>query len=597
MQSSKFNDHLINGIKDNLSELIHFQIKNKDLKNKLKVNIAMEQAESENNQKSIIFHDYLNIKIISDNLKKYNSLPNDKNIILVNNLIQCKSCHFLAIFKDFLISDYIYEFLRKNYLIKESIEKMPKIYNYYKNYLKFFCRPTFLEAFANKIIKKNGDLNAEYFYKNILIKNKNKNKEKNTDINTNEENLKYIIHNNEKNIENKDESIDKILFTKSIKNSIDNIDFDDLSLTEKNYKKEIESSVWIFGNDENDNTFLLNNNSIMSMINEIKDFKCQKNTNGKQLIKKKEIKSNNINIIKNDSNNIKKIEDKIEKKNTYMNNLQSDSLKNIIYSPKSNKKGVFFLKKSHNNNIKSDLISNKEKNNLKIDKNKINSIIVNLNININANKENINNNINIIYNKRISSKSPTQNYSKNKRILELNSNNIKTDRPLLSERNEKDKNEKIKSNYNKIIKSKNNYNNLVINTEKNIINEKMKKNRILNSLESLELLQNFNSSCNKNKDFNINKIPKSRNEEIGKDIKNIKIYNNSKKINKRNNNINKYIYFSPNKFCKTQKFFAKTKNIENNNKVNNTKFIYHKKPNNIITSPMNKNMKFKRIFS
>ena len=118
MQSSKFNDHLINGIKDNLSELIHFQIKNKDLKNKLKVNIAMEQAESENNQKSIIFHDYLNIKIISDNLKKYNSLPNDKNIILVNNLIQCKSCHFLAIFKDFLISDYIYEFLRKNYLIK-----------------------------------------------------------------------------------------------------------------------------------------------------------------------------------------------------------------------------------------------------------------------------------------------------------------------------------------------------------------------------------------------------------------------------------------------------------------------------------------------
>ena len=50
-------------------------------------------------------------------------------------------------------------------------------------------------------------------------------------------------------------------------------------------------------------------------------------------------------------------------------------------------------------------------------------------------------------------------------------------------------------------------------------------------------------------------------------------------------------------FWKTQKFFAKTKNIENNNKVNNTKFIYHKKPNNIITSPMNKNMKFKRIFS
>ena len=26
-------------------------------------------------------------------------------------------------------------------------------------------------------------------------------------------------------------------------------------------------------------------------------------------------------------------------------------------------------------------------------------------------------------------------------------------------------------------------------------------------------------------------------------------------------------YFSPNKFCKTQKFFAKTKNIENNIKV------------------------------
>ena len=110
------------------------------------------------NQQKLVYS-----KIIYYNLSKYNSSPQDKNIMIVNDLIKCKTCHFLAKFKEYLITDFVDEFFRKIYSKNESYKRIPKIYNYYKNYLKFFCVPTFIVPFANRIIKNYGELNAEYF--------------------------------------------------------------------------------------------------------------------------------------------------------------------------------------------------------------------------------------------------------------------------------------------------------------------------------------------------------------------------------------------------------------------------------------------------
>ena len=100
------------------------------------------------------------------------------------------------------------EFLRRIYFLNESIQRMPKLYNYYRNYLTFFCKPTFIDQFSNEKIKNYGDLNAECFYKNNINRKRHMNNEKkildkkiiirdknnkNKKINNNNELIKTII--------------------------------------------------------------------------------------------------------------------------------------------------------------------------------------------------------------------------------------------------------------------------------------------------------------------------------------------------------------------------------------------------------------------
>ena len=116
-------------------------------------------------------------KIIDKNLKKHNITQLKKGIIDINDLIDSKNCHLVAIFKDYLISDYIDEFLRRFYKMKESKNRIPKFSDYYKNYLLFFCKPTFSDFYANEIIQSYGEAKAEIYY-NKNYRNKNKEKKK-----------------------------------------------------------------------------------------------------------------------------------------------------------------------------------------------------------------------------------------------------------------------------------------------------------------------------------------------------------------------------------------------------------------------------------
>ena len=619
MKKKKINGQLINRIKENYpnkEKISLIELSENNFPNKLKVNLSpnLKGNMKKNTKKDIIIRKNFYDKIISNNLAKYNTTQKEKNIMSINNLIKCKGCHYLALFKDYLIADYIDEFLRRIYSKRESIERIPKIYNYYKNYLTFFCKPTFIVSFANNIIKNYGDLNAEYFYKNNLAKKNTKNKDKLLNQKINDNNIDNNNKNNEISLDNKFKHVGKIVFTKSIKNSIDNAYIDDYSLSEKknklNNQNDSESIVKIFGNDDDENNLMLNNNSLLLMINEIKDDKKGQNSNKKYKIKEKTIKMNNninnnrytfIETTSNDkANNIKKRNNiinrnlsNLEKANTYLNNFHIESLQNIVYSPKSNKKGVFFLKKDNNNKLERYLSPKTEKAKIeRIPKNQ-NSIIVNINININTNQESINNKKNIMKSKIIY-KSPYHNISKSKKIFSFSPistsilNNYNNDKPLLSARNQESK----KLNYIKITKRPNNYNNMKINTDRNRRNNDSIQTKSLNNFESLDY--NKNNSCNKeNKNLFYNKqVVKKKIKE--NDIGNIKkTLINKKEIisNINTSNINKNIYFSPNKFGKSLKL-----NVVNKIDSNNNNFIYQKKSNNNITSPINKIIKSNKKF-
>jgi len=96
--------------------------------------------------------------------KFYNLYPAELNKIVVENLIFNKNCHMVSVFKDHMIFDYVDEFLKRFYFHEESKERIPKISNYYKNYLKFFCNPIFRDFKINNIIQGYGDYKAEMYY-------------------------------------------------------------------------------------------------------------------------------------------------------------------------------------------------------------------------------------------------------------------------------------------------------------------------------------------------------------------------------------------------------------------------------------------------
>ena len=625
IKKKEFNGQFKSKIKDNIiikDILQPKKIVKKEIPNKLKVNLSsslkyITKKKSPKKFKNIAIT--LFPQIISKNLQKYNSNSEIKNIMMVNNLIKCKSCHFLAIFKDYLITDYIEEFLRRIYFLNESTERIPKLYNYYKNYLLFFCKPTFTETFSNEIIKNYGDLNAECFYKNNLERKRSHHEDKRILD-------QKIIGDMNKNNKNNEELV-KTVFTKSIKYSIDNIDAEDSISTNgqkgKNdnifinefSKQETLTKVW--GSD-NCNLFS-EENSLLLMINEIKD---------NQKITEKKIKMNKIlscgnynNLINNNkivpiessyktlnteksyknfniksnSNTIKENKNNIIKAGTYTNNNKChfDSIQNMVYSPKSKKNAVFSIKKDKNDkdnkylSPKNKTISNSKTNNITKTSNKShNSIVVNINININTNQNNnnIDNNIKSPINKIAKKRFPLSPLAP----INLNILNekefLKKELPLSSARNnERDetKEKSENSNYIKIVKKKQDYSNLLLSNKRNKKIIEINKMKNICSLEGNELINNQNYSCNK--DMFLYK-------------------KNSKEINGQNNNFNstenKNVYFSPKKLGFKPRHTNSMKELENTSELNNKKFVYHKKPNNTINSPLNKKSGLgKKVFS
>jgi hypothetical protein len=155
-------------------------------------------------------------------IRRYSPTNADYNDIIVDNLIYNKNCHMVSTFKDYMIIDYVDEFLKRVYRSTECTDRIPKIANYYKNYLKFFCNPVFRDFKINCIVQSYGDFKAEIYYNNNYG---GKNKDKDKDKDRVDDNIRNIFNTTVK------ENIDRNSLTQS-HIQVDNTIFE----TEMNYK-------------------------------------------------------------------------------------------------------------------------------------------------------------------------------------------------------------------------------------------------------------------------------------------------------------------------------------------------------------------------
>ena len=260
---------------------------------------------------------------------KYNILPNEYKLMKIDNFITAKYCRDLAIFKENLIYNYDEEFLKRYYLMKESVKKIPLFSDFYKSYLTFFCTPTLTELALNELIEGMVEKKAKVFYKENFKEEDEKSKTKviNTVIFTNKirneisrrntlTNLtKTTIKNNITSKSSKSLLTIGIIFNEL--NNDDKKNNNNLSFTLKynddNNKENIINEAKSVSNKNNsiiNKKKKINKNSLYEMseklnINKskklLKTFKINKNTENS----KKNIYENNINIININSNNNK----------------------------------------------------------------------------------------------------------------------------------------------------------------------------------------------------------------------------------------------------------------------------------------------------
>ena len=475
--------HLINPLKQPIPK---FSSISYIISNNQKMNINLNHIQ-------IVAKNKISLYIINQNLQKYNSTPETKNLMIIEDLMRSKETHFTSLFKDYLISDYNEEFLRGYFNLYEIEEVLPKFYDYYKNYLKFFCKGTFSNFYVNEIIQEYGENQAEVYY-NVNYKKKEKAK-KNKKEKLDEKNLKESSNNHSDNI-SRLISLHSF-FTKSIIKHVNE------NIVESKVIKETElSNIKPLKKSSRENTINLPDDSTVSIDDVITK------------------KSSIVNIID-------LMEDKIKKKQKNKNNNKN---KNFYYN-NNNKK--------YNKKIELIFIDNKKLNNRNdnkntiINKNRFNSfskLSPNSNDkNKNLSKEKNNKNKKIISRNKVVSNSNINNIiSKNNKILS-SSNYIKYIDVLKNK----------KGCQNNIYKNKNSQNELLLTSSRNIRNKKS-----LNNIPSFNSNEN-NYKCNQNLFSNSNtsnnlKNSRNKNINLSKINLSLKIKNFYQKIKTINNNNSLY---------------------------------------------------------
>ena len=209
---------------------------------------------------------------------KFSSKEESYNNLIVNALIFNKNSHLVSIFKDSMIWDYIDEFLKRYYKKAESFERVPRFASFYKNYFKFFCKPTFVNFTVNGVIQDYNEQKAELYYnQNFKSKKSNNEMEDNEDI-EDEKSSKSISKS----------KIEKTIFSSTIKENIDNNSI----ITVKKTLLNNESTMILPDNDY-DNT-IVNESGLLNQYSSEQSFVLLMNQMKNNKRKTKNVSASNI---------------------------------------------------------------------------------------------------------------------------------------------------------------------------------------------------------------------------------------------------------------------------------------------------------------
>ena len=157
--------------------------------------------------------------------KKYNFTLKKFNLLCVHFLLSNRTCRLVSVFKENMIIDYVDEFLKRQYFLKEIEERIPKFYLYYKHYSIFFGQPFFTDFSFNVILQKNGEKKARIYYKNHYQNGESKDEDN--------ENIGFAESmsddddeekkNNNEDTNKKKKNKNNTIFSEGIKDNIDNI--------------------------------------------------------------------------------------------------------------------------------------------------------------------------------------------------------------------------------------------------------------------------------------------------------------------------------------------------------------------------------------
>ena len=236
----------------------------------------------------------LDIYLLNQNIQRYKFSPEEYNMLIIDNLINLKENHLVSVFKDNLICANENEFLKGFFNINDCIDVLPKFYDYYRNYLMFFCKPTFNNFFINETIQGYGEKQAEIYYKNNYVNKRQKVKESNIDDkNIEEDDDKSSNFNSSDNNSKNNNKTSFVSFRTFFSNSVESMIKKGINSMKKREEKNKElSSIKPLKNDNDENTIYLPDNSTISLENFI-----TKKSSIKNIIDL--MKGKNVNKIKN----------------------------------------------------------------------------------------------------------------------------------------------------------------------------------------------------------------------------------------------------------------------------------------------------------
>ena len=482
-------------------------------------------------------HSFYFYSLSYKNLKKYSTTIRKYRIFIINSIIFDQRIHKVAVFKNNLLWDESSEFLKRFYLKKESIERIPKISEYYEKYTLFppvyFGLEGLIIIIMNKWTKRKKNY-LEYIEDHEDEKEEKKKAKKNISFEclinpsliTNKNSSKSIISKNTLDLSKVGyDSNKKSIDFKYLGSNKNNFNKEKSKKNKDNYKENIKTLSFseIIDDLSSHYSIIINNDK----ENEIeRDKKLKKNLNNhlnKKDGKKEGRNETNVKKQRNTYNCITNNNSKI-----YMNNTSKHK---IIDSPRKtikiclNKKNNKYILTNNNNNMI------KRNNNFQfpLEIKKYEKRIINTDNNLYKTQ---NLPINGTFNKKIKNKDKIK---VNTIINYLSEKDKIINRNLLQKKGDSNSNKKINLNYNKNynIKKNSQYKN-----KKKISCSTINNINFLHSIEKNLVNKNYNQSkINKNKYIQIKRKSFIKTNNFNNSI------NNNKPLTFRNNTNQELLYY------------------------------------------------------